>query len=83
MKNFNVLKQLRLISGFAQQEIADGLKIERSTYSKWETKEKDLTLKQIIKIAEFYGIGNHSFTKMMLDGFVSSPDVLAGIIRKK
>ncbi|WAC41405.1 helix-turn-helix domain-containing protein [Pedobacter sp. SL55] len=83
MKKLTVLKQLRAMSGFGQQEIANALKIERSTYTKWENKEKDLALSQITQIAAFYGLGPNALTKMILDGYVSSPDVVASLINKK
>lgn len=83
MKKLNVLKQLRVMSGFTQQDIADALKIERSTYTKWEQKETDLTLTHIVRLAKFYGLNANAITKMILDGCLSSPDVIATVINKK
>jgi transcriptional regulator with XRE-family HTH domain len=83
MKTSNVLKQLRLIKGCLQKDIADALLVERSTYSKWECKTKELTLSQMEKLASFYGIGLNGLIKMLEDGYISNPDVLAGIMHQK
>lgn len=57
MKKLTVLRQLRGMSGFGQQEIAEALQIERSTYTKWENKEKDLTLSQVEQNCEILRFG--------------------------
>ncbi len=67
MNNMTVLKRLRLINGCSQQDVADNLQIERSTYAKWESKNKDLTFSQLYKIATYYEIGIIDLIQLLVD----------------
>jgi len=50
------LKYLRTIKKISQQELADKLKIDRSTISKWETGDFEPTVGNVISIANIFGI---------------------------
>lgn len=52
-----ILKELRTLKKVSQQQIADRLNIERSTYAKWETDKIMLRVDQLINLSNYYGIG--------------------------
>ena len=51
----NILKSLRESRGFSQQQVADALKIERTTYVKYETGTSKPTRK-LKELATFYNV---------------------------
>lgn len=56
------LKFIRQEKGISQQELADKLKIDRSTISRWENDEMDITVGNAIQIADFFNIPMEDFT---------------------
>ena len=57
MKPINVvLKKIRKKNGYTQQEIANVLGLEVSSYGKKELGQTDITLRQLESIANFYNI---------------------------
>lgn len=50
------LIKLREAKGLTQREVADYLKVGRTTYVKYETGDINLPLQSAIKLAEFYNI---------------------------
>ena len=78
----NLLKKYRKTHGYKQQELADLLGVERSTYSKYETKRFP-EIDKILQLAAFYDIsldtlfepfvdsGNNEVPKGLL---ISSPE---------
>lgn len=50
------LKYLRSINGFTQQKIADALRIERSTYSYYETGKSQPSLETLVRLCNVYDI---------------------------
>ena len=50
------LKYIRQQRGISQQELADKLKIDRSTISRWENDEMDVTVGNALQIADFFNI---------------------------
>lgn len=57
MGNFqNVFKQLRMASGFTQQEIADKLGISRSTIGMYETGAREPDYTTLETIADFFNV---------------------------
>ena len=56
------LKYLRQQKGISQQELADRLKLDRSTISRWESDEMDITVGNAIQIADFFNIPIERFT---------------------
>lgn len=56
------LKFIRQQKGISQQELADKLKIDRSTVSRWENDEMDITVGNAIQIADFFNIPMEDFT---------------------
>lgn len=62
-RNFNKnLKFIRQQKGLSQQELADKLKFDRSTISRWENDEIDITVGNAILIADFFNIPIEDFT---------------------
>lgn len=49
------IKKMRESSGFTQDNIADFLNIKRSTYSNYETGNRELPLSIMEKLADLYG----------------------------
>lgn len=49
------VKLLREASGFTQKHVADFLGIQRSTYSNYETGDRELPLPVMEKLADLYG----------------------------
>lgn len=50
----NNLHTIRCFSGVTQQEIADAIYINRTTYTKWETSVAEPSYSALGKIIEFY-----------------------------
>ena len=50
------LKELRLDKGFTQQQLADILKVDRTTVMKWETGERETNFTMLIKIAKTFEV---------------------------
>lgn len=65
MNTKKVLKQLRLTRGCTQQQIAEKLNIDRTTYSSWENGKVDLTFSQLKRIASEYSIDLPVLIKML------------------
>src|SRR5574344_197759 len=51
----NNLKQIRTISSFTQEEVAQALGINRSAYSNYESGEREMTLDLLEKAANLFG----------------------------
>ena len=56
------LKYIRQQKGISQQELADKLKIDRSTISRWENDEMDVTVGNALQIADFFNIPMEELT---------------------
>ena len=56
MLNIDRLKNLRKENCYKQIEMADVLKIGRTTYAKYETGDIQPPVDQIIKISDFFGV---------------------------
>jgi len=57
MEDFHkILKTIRKKNGYTQQQIAEILSLEVSSYGKKELGQSDITLKQLELISNFYGI---------------------------
>ena len=56
------LKYIRQQRGISQQELADKLKIDRSTISRWENDEMDVTVGNALQIADFFNIPMEELT---------------------
>lgn len=52
-KNLKFIRQQR---GFSQQEIADKLKLDRSTISRWENNDMDATVENAIQVADIFNV---------------------------
>ena len=56
------LKYLRQKKDISQQELADNLNLDRSTISRWENDEMDITVGNAIQIADFFNVPIEDFT---------------------
>ena len=56
MKFNEYLKEIRLAAGYTQQDIADILKIDRSTYAYYEAGKTEPNIPNLKKLANLYGI---------------------------
>lgn len=56
MKYGDILKKLRNEKGISQQELADRLKINRSTYARYETSTTQPDFDTLNKLANFYDV---------------------------
>ena len=50
------LKYIRQQRGLSQQEIADKLKLDRSTISRWENNDMDATVENAIQVADIFNV---------------------------
>ena len=50
------LKELRIEKGLTQQQLADILKVDRTTVMKWETGERETNFSMLIAIARYFNI---------------------------
>lgn len=51
------IKELRLLKGLKQEDIASTLGVSQGTYNNWETGRRKPELETILKIADFYDVG--------------------------
>lgn len=51
-----MLKQYRKGLGFTQEQVAQALHIDRSTYAYYETGRSNPSIVMVIKFADFYGV---------------------------
>ena len=58
-KNFKYIRQQKNIS---QQELADKLNLDRSTISRWENDEMDVTVGNALLVANYFNIPIEDFT---------------------
>lgn len=71
--NFENIKDTRDYMEYSQRELADKLKVSKSTYARWETGEKIIPLKHLIDLANLskinpdYIIGLSNRKTMMKD----------------
>lgn len=56
------LKFIRQQKGISQQELANKLSLDRSTISRWENDEMDITVSNAIQIADYFNIPIEDFT---------------------
>ncbi len=52
------IRELRIVHELTQQDIANGLKIDRSTYTYYETGRISLPLETLKDLAIFYGVSS-------------------------
>lgn len=57
----NNLKKIRAISSFTQEEVAVALGINRSTYSNYESGEREMPINLLEKAADLFGCELHVF----------------------
>ena len=55
------LKYIRIKKGITQQEIADKLKINRSSISRWENNEMEATIGNAISVSNYFNISLNDF----------------------
>ena len=51
-----IIRQLRKERGFTQQQVADYLHIDRSTYAYYESGRSKLNIDIVVKLAHFYQV---------------------------
>ena len=56
MRFCDYLKEMRLAAGYTQQEIADILQVDRSTYAYYEAGKTEPNIPKLKRIANMYGI---------------------------
>lgn len=79
-KNLKFMRQQR---GMSQQELADRLKIDRSTVSRWENDEMDVTVGNAIQVADVLNIPIEDLTaKDMTENYEQSFDELELLFSK-
>ena len=50
------LREMRLLKGYTQENIAKDLNVSQGTYNNWETGRRIPELQTILKIADYYNI---------------------------
>lgn len=78
------LKFIRQQKGISQQELADKLKLDRSTISRWENDEMDITVGNAILIADYFNIPLEDFTSrdLTIDNSLKTFDELELLFNK-
>lgn len=56
MKYYNRLRQLRKEKGLKQQDIADILSVNESTYGRYENGKRQLHIEDLEKLCKFYNV---------------------------
>lgn len=76
------LKYIRTQKGLSQQELADNLKLDRSTISRWENDEMDITVSNAIKISNLLNIPLEDLTEKDLTNSSRPYDELSLLFKK-
>ena len=76
------LKYIRTQRGVSQQELADKLKLDRSTISRWENDEMDITVGNAIQISNYFNIPIETLTSSDLSNPNNSFDELDVLFKK-
>lgn len=63
---YQILRKIRIDHGLSQENIADELNVDQTTYRRYETGESNIKIDQMIKLSLFY--------KMTLDQLVNYGD---------
>lgn len=72
-----ILKELRTLKGVSQQEMANLLNVERSTYCKWETDRITIDVNRLYEIAKIYGLDLEYISRCIEAGkIISKNDVI-------
>ena len=71
------LKTLRKAKGFTQQEVADAIGVTRASIGGYEIGRRTPPLRELQKIADFYGVGLDYF------GIATQDDIFEIIVRAK
>lgn len=80
MKLGFILKELRIIKKASQQQIANSMYIERSTYAKWENGRVMLKVDQLKELANLYGLNFEYLVRCIeAEKIISKEDVLTFI----
>ena len=56
-----IIRQLRKERGLTQQQVADHLHVDRSTYSYYESARSKLNIDIVVKLAHFYHVSYATF----------------------
>ena len=78
------LKFIRQQKGISQQELADKLNLDRSTISRWENDEMDITVGNAIQLADYFNIPLEDFTgkDLSINDNIKSFDELELLFKK-
>ncbi len=52
----DIIRKLRIDRGFSQQQLADSIFVDRSTYAGWETGRRMIDTEMLCRICDFYNI---------------------------
>lgn len=52
----NRLKEIRVKTGYSQQQIAEALGIKQTVYSRYERGENEMPMHHYVALADFYGV---------------------------
>lgn len=80
----NVLKKLRENCGYTQQQVADALNIDRSTYTYYETGKTTPDINAIVKLSKIFNASYMDiFEAQERDGGISLNDSGGRLIRER
>ena len=61
-----IMKELRKLEGLTQQEVADELKVKKSTYCLYENGKREPSLEMLVKIANIFSCSIDLIVKSIL-----------------
>lgn len=76
MEILDKIRLLRHINKLTQGDVATGIGIARSNYSKYENGERNFTIEHIKKLAQFYNVSLTYFFDDSYDIVISKDDLL-------
>ena len=71
------LKQARKDAGLTQQQVADALEIERPSYARYETGDREPDNKTLIKIAKLFNVTTDYLLGLTDDPQFEQPETIA------
>jgi len=79
---FKLIKKLRIEKGLKQEEIAEKLKISRSSYISFEQGKTELSFSQVMKLANILGISLEEIENRLQPNYEKYKEMILAYLRK-
>lgn len=56
MQYYERIREIRLKAKLTQTQVAEVLEVKQQQYQRWESGKRDFPIKEVIRLAEFFGV---------------------------